>query len=558
LPEPFPNLASVHSEDFNPAIRLFGKRFIVEQGALELLAEFLAVVCCAKRIAGRGPIEAALPSLGDLGAWPGGEPLEYRPPIKLNLKLFALLGASRVDSRHDVHIEQHRRLTKALKERLPVTPVGASADEVTEWLEELLRGFQGAGFNRAWCAQTFLPITPALLTQETLWNETVARKQPVTDWFESIARFGTYYSISKHRFLARGGEVLYLQLCNALRAAPGELQAFVAEVRRQTDEWAIDAEEAEPDGLHARLQTGLNRLAGQRLGALDRLIALIEDLDPETKEAVNSERAGANDWLACEWCPRESWREGYLFAVELSRVLGAALAPVERLELLTTGCALQVLRSLCAQSARYAPGGRTAGPLGYAWVIAPPEGGGRALRQASHQNLQAVQALIQGALRAEALVENAKRDPDLIRQHKEVTSLYHEADTRYGHKLLLSLGKKLGLIVPYRGPGARFTMTEGALRYLVAALLRPGERCTYEEFLRRMRAHYGLAIEGEILDEAVAWSGLPPNRSLQPGNGAWLAATLRAGGFLTELADGCSVVRNTYDPLADEQEGGRG
>ncbi len=43
------------------------------------------------------------------------------------------------------------------------------------------------------------------------------------------------------------------------------------------------------------------------------------------------------------------WAEGYLFAVELARICRANIDPIERIELLTVGCALQVLRSLCAQ-----------------------------------------------------------------------------------------------------------------------------------------------------------------------------------------------------------------
>lgn len=39
LPDPFPEVKV--SEDYNPAIRLFGKRFIKEQTVLEYLSEFL-------------------------------------------------------------------------------------------------------------------------------------------------------------------------------------------------------------------------------------------------------------------------------------------------------------------------------------------------------------------------------------------------------------------------------------------------------------------------------------------------------------------------------------
>ncbi len=547
LPEPFPSLRTVETDDHNPAIRLFGKRFIGEQSALELLAEFLAVAFCEKRITETGRLSAPLPDLDDLSSWPSGASLQYRPSVKLNLKLFAFLRASRIDTRHHAHKEHYEKLVKRLVERIRTGD--GNARDVIDWLEELLHGFQGAGFNRAWCAQVFFPITPAFLTKETIWSNSVARRDGVDDWETVIEGFSRYFSLSRRDFLARGGELLYLQLCNALATDPSALGEYVEHLRR-FERSLIAEEEADPKQLHRVLSEGLSVLKGQRSAAFERLIDAIENLDPETKAAVNQAQGGESGWLACEWCPRESWQEGYLFAIEQSRVLRAMLDPVERIEMLTVGCALQVLRSLCAQSARYANIPRADAPLGYTWLIAPPEGASKPLQLASQRNLQVVQGLIQGALRTPALFENARRDSIAVDR------LYREADTKYGHKLFLSLGKKLGLVVPKRGPAARFTMTDDILRYLVLALLRPGERCTYDTFLKRLHLHYGIAVEGGSLSRAAIWSGLPASQAMQPGDRGWLAASLRAGGFLVELSDACSIVRNTYVSPDDMRSGG--
>jgi hypothetical protein len=80
----------------------------------------------------------------------------------------------------------------------------------------------------------------------------------------------------------------------------------------------------------------------------------------------------------------------------------------------------------------------------------------------------------------------------------------------------------------------------------VLVLLKPREHCTYDEFQRRLYHHYGIAVEGEELTDAVLWSNLPANSSMQPQDGSWLAEMLRAGGFLNELSDACSIVRNTF------------
>ena len=88
LPVPFPEITVV--EDYNPGIRLFGKRFISEQTILELVAEFLAVVFSPKWLGGE-KLDQALPSMHQLQSWTD-ETLRYKPGIRLNLKLFALLG----------------------------------------------------------------------------------------------------------------------------------------------------------------------------------------------------------------------------------------------------------------------------------------------------------------------------------------------------------------------------------------------------------------------------------------------------------------------------------
>jgi len=522
-------------------------RFIVDQGALELLAEFLAVLCSDKRIEGGQTLAGPLPDLSVLSAWPHGAHLQYQVQTKLNLKLFSFLSASRLDGRHPAHIAHYQRLAKRLQDC--VDAADGTPAQTVDWLEELLRGFQGAGLTRAWCAQTFFPISTALLTRETIWGVSAARREKVTDWDQLLDNHALFFSTTRRDFLARGGELLYLQLCNALRTDTTMLGAFVDRLR-SVEQASISAAEADPSQLWECLNAGFEALGRPQSPAFDRLIDLIENLDPETHRALNQADGRDQGWLSCEWCPEEGWPEGYLFAVELARVLQATLDPVERIEVLTTGCCLQVLRSLSAQSARYAGLPLTGAPLGYCWLFAPAEGASRPLRLASQRNLQVVLGRIQKALRAPALEANAHGDT------KPVETLYREADSKYGHKLFLALGKRLGLIIPKRGAGARFAMTEDVLRYLVLALLRPGERCTYDSFLNRLYLHYGIAIEGDLLSEAARWSDLPPTASIQPGRGSWPADALRAGGFLVQLSDACAVVRNTYAPDERSNEGG--
>jgi hypothetical protein len=527
IPTPFPPIKlSPTGQDKNPAIMLFGRRFFADQTALELLAEFLLVSHSTKLIGqselGEGPL---LPSRDQLLNWPPGSPLCYRPQMRLNLKLFAFLGSSKLDTRHASHRQHYKQLLIDMKSKME-TANAVSKEDVLRGLENLFQGFQGAGLSRTWCAQTFMPVSPGVLACETIWKNTGAAKAAVESWDEALP----FFDPGQRVFMARGGELIYLLICNALRQPDATVAAWVAK-----SQFAFSSPEAIPSSLHQHLSSALPSITNQCPRGIQELASWIDQLDASTAAYTDNRNAAE-----CGWCPEESWREGYLFAVEIARLCRANIDPIERVELLSVGCALQVLRSLCAQSARYDltldPDRKAnGGPLSFAWIIASPSQRGRASWKLSERNLMALQNLIYSALRHDEIRQVAD-DKD-----------YAEADRRYGHKLFLSLGKKIGLIVPQRGPGAHFTLNDKILRYLVLALVRPGQKCTLDSFKSALYAHYGIAISGDQLKQACRWSDLAPLEDAISPSAAWFEEMLRTAGFLIHLSDACSLVHNPFD-----------
>lgn len=543
-PQPFPALDLNYAEgDANPAIQLFGRRFFTDQTIPEYLVEFLLLCHSPKKIGGTGSeFVSLLPSWEDLQKWTH-EKLDYMPVVRLALKLFSFLGASKLETRHSSHMQQYSLLLDRLKDAIH-TDGSVEKQDVLRTLENLFLGFQGAGFNRTWCAQTFFPLSSSLLMQETLWNDTIARHAGDNlFWHDIISGFRTYFSVSKHRFLARGGELIYLHLCNAFRSRGNDYEEFM-------DNFSLAPDERDPLLLHQSLEKNLARITGHAPPVLDQIAVLIDEIDGATAARIN--RTG--DSISCGWCPEESWREGYLFAVELNRICMAAIDPVERIELLMLGCALHVLRSLCAQSVRYSKlneGARAfGGGLGYAWIVSDPDGTAQTLKHLSQRSLTAAQKVVQQALRDEDIQLNVSKH-----SKKRKEALYKEADTRYGHKFFLSLAKKLGLVIPQKGPGARFVFNDRIVRYLVLALVRPGERTTYDDFKSALYAHYGIALDGAELKAATAWSGLPQLHAAGTEGGGWLADMLKASGFLIHLSDACSLVHNPFAVGATEPLG---
>jgi hypothetical protein len=527
IPKPFPNITlDPADQDRNPAIKLFGRRFFADQTALELLAELLLVLHSPKLI-GEDKLEdhLLLPPHEQLRHWPAKAALFYQPKLRLNLKLFAFLGSSKLDTRHSSHRQHYKHLLQQMKDKMD-TANAVSKDDVLRGLENLFQGFQGAGLSRTWCAQTFLPVSPGVLASETIWKNTGATKEGVTSWDEALP----FFDSSQRVFLARGGELLYLQACNALSQSEATIASWIAR-----NQFAFAGEESSPSLLYNILTQTLPRITSQSPPGLEELTSWIDQLDLQSSaEPEDQKRA------KCGWCPEQSWAEGYLFAVELSRICRANIDPIERIELLVVGCALQVLRSLCAQSVRYDAGlGEDrkvkGGALGFAWIVAGPTQRDRTSWKLSERNLMATQNLIYTALRHEDILASTDEKD------------YAEADRRYGHKLFLSLAKRIGFVVPQRGPGAHFTLNDKILRYLVLALVRPGQKCTLDSFKSALYQHYGMAFAGEQLKQACRWTELAPLEDAISSSASWFEEMLRTAGFLVHLSDACSLVHNPFD-----------
>jgi len=556
---PFPaikrELVAHRGEDRNPGVQLFGRRFFADQTVTELLVEMLLVAASDKRI-GKVSFSHPLPALELLVDWPAKQeaadnaaPLEYAPKARLNLKLFAFLGASKLDTRHLTHRNHYKDLLNELRRKIQ-TPGTTSTDDVLRTLENLFLGYQGVGGQRTWCAQSFLPIGRTFISAETLWNETEAIQHNIDDWDNLLGSFTKYFSLNRHRFLARGGELLYLQLCNMLRQPISRIQEWSKEISL-----GVDDKETDPEQLHASLMKVFKEVLNTCPQAVERLAEFIDEgVETETAHHTDSDKDGQRRFTACGWCPEESWPEGYLFALEFLRLCTAQIDPMERLELLELLCAMQVIRSLCAQSVRYAGENyqqKLAGPLGYVFAISDPDGSHQALKQISRRSVSACERMIYAAMRNPQIKGIIRQKQGNDKDSYE-TSIYKEADSRYGYKYFLALGKRMGMIIPRRGRGARFVINERLLRLLVLTVMRPGQRITYTTFKRMALVHYGMAFDDANISAASVWSGGPSILTLGGNADQWLVEMLDSAGVLIRLSDSSAMVASPSEGVEEE------
>jgi hypothetical protein len=343
--------------------------------------------------------------------------------------------------------------------------------------------------------------------------------------------------------LARGGELLYLQLCNALSQDETDVRAWTSQAGL-----SLKQSETSPSALLSALEQAIASVLDACPEAVGKLADFLDcGVDNDTARQTDYQSGTSTPrFTSCGWCPKESWPEGLLFAVELLRLSEAVIDPIERLEMLELACAMQVLRSLCAQGVRYSPNATTAqydvSPLRYVWAVSDPAGDKIVTKQISRRNVNAIQRLIYEAVRHSELHSGLGSLTE-----RELKSVTDDMDKRYGYKLFVTIAKRIGLIVPKRGAGARFVLNDKILRFLVLSLVRPGERVTYDTFKKLLLAHHGIAVDDAGLAAACEWSGTSRLTTLGGNSDEWLVEMLNAAGVLIRLSDSCSLVRNPFD-----------
>lgn len=526
----------------NPAFRFFGKRLFGDQSLPEFLNELLLILFSPKRLAPppHTPIECCFPPRDRLAS-PGDQRIEYAPSARLNLKLFAFFGASRLDARHKSHRDHFESLRQWLLNCLQ-TEYEHDNLAIIRDLENLFLGLRSVGDGRTWCAQQFLPLCQNLLTSETIWQETKGKN--AANWDEALS----FFSNNKYAFMSHGGDVLYYQLCLALSQTKDRILQWSNEAGL-----GLSPEECDPEGLHKDLERALQGLLGKRSG-LDALAALISDLETETAARTDHDRWGERRYQSMGWCSAESWREGYLFAVELLRILRAEVDIMDRLTLLETACGLHILRTLAARTAALT---RQSLPWpGYLLPITAPEEKNftlRAVSQHAYKRLRTMQErLILDQLPNCTFEPKNKGDgsPAALEAAKK-KYLGNDVCQKYVSGLFSSLAKNyLGLIVPRTGSGERFVLSERILRLLVLTLVPAQGHLSLDRFKARARAWHGFVFDAAGFEDTQRW--LTGRTAIFPTRcDAWLRDVLEDGNFLIHLSDACSLVHN---PIAERQE----
>ena len=504
-----PSSNSSDPEESNPAIQLYGRRFYKDQTPVEYLAEFLLVFASRKGDDSEGEFTFSLGS---------GKKPKYYPQDGIALKLFAFFPSSKLDTRHPVHQLEYTNALELIKNAVRGT--NDEKEEVVRLTQSLFSGFVGVAGNRTWVTHSFLPASVTLLARELNWSHTNAAKDESMGSWEHTQK---HFQDDRHNFMARGGELLFLQLAHLF--SPGS-EARLVELNNHESYRRLGGVAK----LRETVETGLRYILTNSLEPVDGLANFIENVLHDYRYRPGTDTNPAS----LGWVPVSSIPEAFLFASEIGNICSSALGPLEKLDLLQTLCCMQVLRSLCFQASRSdEPQTRTCGFIGnYAWVLsdasASSDSSTRKLAQNSFDN---VEQMLYRVLRLKAKSSG--------------TTKLSEAD-KHGFQIFRKLAKQLGLVVPPTGGGQRFALPPKLLRFLVAVLVAPSERIRLTEFYARVFAHYGMALGGRQLATARSWLGGESTVKDYAGgvDTGWVEEALQQGGFLVELSDAVSIVHN--------------
>jgi len=335
-----------------------------------------------------------------------------------------------------------------------------------------------------------------------------------------------YFATDRHNFMARGGELLFLQLAHLFS---GEDHAAVGSMRSSASYEHLARNELVE--LRVGIETGLLSILEETVGPINELARFIE-------EALSSYRLrDQRKHAQLGWIPASSVPEAFLFASELNNIWRSTLGALEKIDLLQLLCCMQVLRSLCFQARRIdKSSNHTDGFIGgYTWIVADSNAHrDSGVRKLAQNSFERIEEMLYRVLRQVAKLPGGMTTQNLA-----------EAD-KHGFQIFRKIAKELGLVIPRTGPGQRFVLPPPLLRFLVAALVAPGERVRLTDFYARAFAHYGIVLGDRQLVVALDWSDSESGTKdyAVAADSAWVEEALQQGGFLVELSDAVSIVHN--------------
>lgn len=482
---------------------IYGNRFHADQTLVEYLIEFLLIFCAEKDSEGNGKLAFHDPYSRD--------ELSYTVEPRMGLKRFIFFDKSKKNDAATVDKMAYQELLTALSSKI------ADADQTEkedflEALQDLFHGYAVVLRRRTWCAQAMLPICPEVIFCEAMPKK---KERAALGWYEirndpgQKQKIDTEFDFDKRNFLARGGELYYLHILLGLQGREKEQEKL---------EWLL---------RYLLIEQGKK---------MSNIASFIQNTWEETMDYDKSPKQR----LRLSYIPEQAYRGIALNSVdELINFLSCNMHPIKKIELLSKGVMLQVMRMLAVATTIYIGAPRET------WIIDMKGLTENIIKKISAAGFRNVENTFVTALGQQSI--QMERD-DIERRMQEVRKARKDS-----LEIFRSKGKELQCIIPTTGPYERFSLPEDSIRFLVLSIIRPGNKMTIDMFLSKLYDNYGIIIGpaeykkyATQYDDSLANSFTENKRAFQD--------FLKATGFLHELSDATSVVINPYDEIEGDEE----
>ena len=495
----------------NLAIELLGHRIHDSQTLYEYLIEFLLIYVSPKgwgkdRI-NVAPYEFPDPKKVD-------EPtsrLFYTPIARMGLKRFIFFERSKQEHRFRVDRDAYDDMMGFLELRMFNDDRGdLTKDQILSAIQDLFYGFTAVLKNRAWFAQTTLPLTPELTFCESI-GSVRARKNMHQKGRLSLQDIDNEFEFQKHNFLARGGEVYFLHLLRGLLVDPKMKQ---------------------------RLEKSLKRLV---VGSSPQLSLLAEWVQGSWLEYMKSvcgqDVHDISIIKSCEWIPEGYSRRSLLACQEVANLLEAQLPDLQKFDLLAKGIVLQILRMMHEQAGHVG----TSPDYFPIWVVQigdNPRSNMRRYSVDSYRNCE--EDFVRALDKMASLPSEINPGRTALRGKERIQEI--QRGSRHSYRLFRKLAKEIELVVPPRGKHMRFSLDEDLVKFFVLSSIQPGKKMLFSQFLRELHHRFGIVIgpdELAVSDAPIRSDDLDDNRTA-------FQEMLKQCGFLRDLSDATSIVENPF------------
>lgn len=495
----FPVMSTKEKDSLS--IRLFGNRLQGDQTLGEYLLEFLLVFSSAKKDDESGKFE--FHTMDQINQAQTAGALSYYTVPRNGLKRFIFYDRSKQESRSAIDTLAYKNMLSMLQKK----------SEDPDWpyiLQDLLYGYALIIRKRGWYAQSLMPIAPELLFPETLGIK--ARKNKPLD--TPNIEVETMFEYGQHDFLARGGEMYYLQLLEGI-------------YKNQDDPKFLQYKKDIERGISYMLK---EKSAGFSTIATHLQNWWLEDqnLNDESIYAAKLTRKMSLGYLQPGFDRRAKQS-----LQELACFLSNEIHPITRIDLMSKGIVLALLRSMHLQAFYCVHPDAQQPP---AWIIDMHTGSATSnIAKLAAASYRTAYSEFGNALNIIYANSNGEKEAfDVV--SKELSD---SAD------IFKKMGKELQIVIPRKGAYERFSLSEDIVRYLVLLLVRPGKKMTFDSFLQVLYDHYGIVIG------AAQYAQLKEN--VEPGMGGYFDENqiqfqmfLKNCGLLRDLSDATSIVENPY------------